>query len=86
MGGRTPQDFAITQLHKSVGITILLLSLVRIAWRLTHRPPPEPPGLARWELALSKVTHLGFYFIMIAMPLTGWMIVSASGRGIPTLL
>ena len=86
MDGRTPEAFAVTQLHKSIGITILLLSLVRIAWRLTHRPPPEPPGLTRWELALSKLTHLCFYAIMIAMPLTGWLTVSASRIAIPTLL
>ena len=39
---KTPLGFALTQLHKSIGITILLLSLGRLAWRLTHRPPPEP--------------------------------------------
>src|SRR5262245_6164576 len=64
MHGRTPEAFALFQLHKSIGITILTLSLVRLAWRLTHRPPPEPP-LATWERTLSRIVHFGFYVIMI---------------------
>jgi len=85
MEGRTPQAFAVFQLHKSIGITILLLSLLRLGWRLTHRPPPEPP-MATWERALSRIVHVGFYVIMIGMPLTGWLMVSASRLSFPTLL
>lgn len=86
MEGHTPQAFAVTQLHKSIGITILLLSLVRLAWRLTHPPAPLPASMPRWEKVLSKIVHLGFYGIMIGMPLTGWLMVSASKTAIPTLL
>jgi cytochrome b561/polyisoprenoid-binding protein YceI len=85
MDGRTPEAFALFQLHKSIGITILLLSLLRVAWRLTHRPPPEP-SLATWERALSRIVHVGFYVIMIAMPLTGWLMVSTSRLAVPTVL
>ena len=83
---KTPLGFALVQLHKSVGITILLLSLVRLGWRLANPPPPEPEGLKSWELQLSKIVHLAFYVIMIGMPLTGWLMVSASRIEIPTLL
>ncbi|MFI4964043.1 MAG: cytochrome b/b6 domain-containing protein [Caulobacterales bacterium] len=86
MGGKTPEGFALTQLHKSIGVTILILSILRLGWRLTNPPPPEPPGLARWERVLSKVVHWAFYGIMIGMPLTGWIMVSASRTQIPTLL
>ena len=87
MGGRpTPENFALLQLHKSIGITILVLSIIRLGWRLTNPPPPEPRGLARWEIVLSQIVHWGFYVIMIGMPLTGWLMVSASRRQIPTLL
>jgi cytochrome b561/polyisoprenoid-binding protein YceI len=86
MDAHTPQAFAVTQLHKSIGITILLLSLVRLAWRLINPPPPEPEGLAPWERKLSAAVHWGFYGVMIAMPLTGWIMVSASRTAIPTLL
>ena len=82
----TPLGFALTQLHKSIGITILLLSLARLAWRLAYKPPPEPSTLAPWEHRLSQLVHLAFYLIMIGMPLTGWIMVSASKTGIPTLL
>jgi cytochrome b561/polyisoprenoid-binding protein YceI len=87
MGGKpTPESFAVTQLHKSIGITILLLSLVRLGWRLINPPPPEPATLAPWERVLSQVVHWGFYGVMIFMPLTGWLMVSASRIEIPTLL
>jgi cytochrome b561/polyisoprenoid-binding protein YceI len=85
-GPHTPETFAVTQLHKSIGITILLLSLVRLGWRLANPPPPEPDTLAGWERMLSQATHWGFYAIMIGMPLTGWLMVSASRIEIPTLL
>lgn len=86
MEDRTPEAFAVTQLHKSVGITILLLSLARLAWRLTHRPPPEPAALAPWERRLATAVHWAFYAVMILMPLTGWIMVSTSRFAVPTLL
>jgi cytochrome b561/polyisoprenoid-binding protein YceI len=85
-GPRTPLSFAVTQLHKSIGITILLLSLLRLAWRLMNPPPPLPATMARWEKVLSQVVHAGLYGIMIGMPLTGWLMVSASKITLPTLL
>jgi polyisoprenoid-binding protein YceI/cytochrome b561 len=85
MDGRTPQGYALMQLHKSVGITILLLSLARLGWRVAN-PPPPMVGVTRWERLLANATHAGFYVIMIGMPLTGWMIVSTSKIVIPTLL
>lgn len=85
-GPRTPTSFAITQLHKSVGITILLLSLTRLGWRLINPPPPMPATMARWERELARAVHVGFYVVMIGMPLTGWLMVSASRIPVPTLL
>jgi cytochrome b561/polyisoprenoid-binding protein YceI len=81
-----PATYAIFQLHKSIGITILLLSLARLAWRLFHRPPPHPAGQPRWETIASQVVHVAFYVIMIGLPITGWIMVSASTLDIPTLL
>ena len=78
--------FTTFQLHKSIGITVLALSVLRLAWRLAHRPPPHPASMRWWEHALATVVHWTFYTLMIVMPLTGWIIVSASPLNIPTLL
>ncbi|WP_293682831.1 cytochrome b, partial [uncultured Phenylobacterium sp.] len=86
MEGRSLEAFAVVQFHKSIGITVLLLSLARLAWRLIHPPPPEPATLARWERKLSTAVHWAFYAVMIGMPLTGWIIVSSSRIALPTLL
>lgn len=83
---KTPEAFALIQLHKSVGITILVLSLARLGWRLANPPPPEPQTLAPWERILSSAVHVGLYGLMIGMPITGWLLVSTSKTGIPTLL
>jgi cytochrome b561 len=74
------------QLHKSIGITVLVLSVARLGWRLTHVAPPYPDGMKRWEKLLAGITHWGFYALMFAMPLTGWVMTSASPVGHPTLL
>ena len=67
-----------TQLHKSVGITVLLLSLVRLAWRFLKPPPPLPGYVRGWERTVAGIVYVLFYGFMIAQPLTGWAQVSAS--------
>jgi cytochrome b561 len=73
------QKMLIMANHKSIGITVLILTVVRIAWRLTHRPPPLQRTLQTWERALARVVHTLFYVLMLAMPLTGWSMVSGDG-------
>lgn len=75
-------------LHKSIGITVLGLAIMRLLWRLTHRPPALPTGFAKWEVQLSHVTHFLLYVIIFAMPITGWMHDSAwkNGTGEPIML
>ena len=63
--------------HKSVGITILALALVRIGWRFFRRPPPALP-MANWQRIASVVSHVGLYALIILLPLTGWLMSSAS--------
>lgn len=76
--------FVIFQLHKSIGLTILLLMLLRLVWRLRHRPV----GVAAhgWERTLAHTVHLAFYAILLALPISGWIIVSTSRIVVPTLL
>ena len=83
---RGTAQFELFQLHKSVGISILLLSLVRLGWRLTHPAPPLPAHMRGWERLLARATHVAFYVAMIGMPLLGWALVSASPYSIPTML
>lgn len=78
--------FKLYQLHKSVGITILLAAALRLLWRFTHRPPALPGDMPRWERGAAEGTHVALYALMIGMPLVGWALVSASPLNIPTLL
>jgi cytochrome b561 len=57
--------------HASIGISILVLSLARLLWRLTHTPPALPTTMKNWEARLSHYAHYAFYFMMIGLPLTG---------------
>lgn len=81
-----PNRFAIYQWHKSVGITVLVLSVMRLIWRLTHKPPTLPATMPKWQHVASNATHWLFYGLMITMPLLGWAMVSASTLPIPTVL
>ncbi len=63
--------------HKSVGLTVLGLALMRLIWRLTHRPPPLPAHYKSWERRASHVVHWVLYFLIFALPVTGWMHDSA---------
>ncbi|MEQ1541893.1 MAG: cytochrome b [Novosphingobium sp.] len=72
--------------HKAFGITILILTVLRVIWRLMHTAPPLAETLAAWEVALSKVTHLLLYVLMLAIPLSGWLMHSAYTGGGPVSL
>jgi len=85
-GPSTPTTYAVFQLHKSIGVTILVLSLARLAWRLFNRPPPLPAGRPRWEVIAAGAVHWGFYAVMIGLPLTGWLAISTARVEIPTVL
>lgn len=69
--------------HKAIGMLILGLTVLRIVWRLTHRPPPLSETLKTWEVALAKVVHGLFYVLMIAIPFAGWAMSSAFSGGQP---
>ena len=63
--------------HKSIGITVLGLVLLRILWRASHRPPPLPDAFPKWERAGAHAAHLLLYVVMLGLPLSGWMHDSA---------
>lgn len=64
--------------HKWAGITILLLSVLRLVWRATHRPPPDVP-MPAWQASAAHWTHRLLYVLFFAVPLAGWAYSSAAG-------
>ncbi len=72
------EDYAAYQTHKSLGITILALSLLRLIWRFVDPPPPLPATMSRLERIGAMASHWGFYALMIGVPLGGWALASTS--------
>jgi len=68
--------------HKAIGMTILLLTVLRIAWRLIHPPPPLASTLHAWERVLARTTHALFYVLLISLPMLGWVASSSFGKPI----
>lgn len=77
------QEAVVMGYHKANGILILLLTLLRIVWRVLYRPPPMVETLKAWEAALARVTHWLFYLLMLGVPLAGWGMHSAARGGQP---
>lgn len=71
------KDWPVIPLHKSIGLTVLALTMLRIVWRAGHRPPPLPTQMPRWEKGAAHGLHGLFYALMLALPLTGWVMSSA---------
>ena len=80
-----PNKSGLYQLHKSIGIALLILSIARLIWRFMN-PPPEEPPMPAFQARAAAAVHVVFYIVMIGLPLTGWILVSASARGLPTIL
>ncbi|WP_340586547.1 cytochrome b [Erythrobacter alti] len=73
---------AVMANHKALGITILVLTLMRLGWRLTHRPPALSRTYAPWERILARSVHIIFYVMLIGLPLGGWLASSYFGQGV----
>ena len=67
----------VFDMHKTFGIMVLVLSLIRLAWRFMNPVPPLPSGMKPWEVTVAKLTHIGFYVLMIGMPILGWLTASS---------
>ncbi len=80
------RQFQLYQWHKSVGVTVLALTVLRLLWRLTHRPPPHPVGMPARERRAAAAAHHLLYLLLVGLPLTGWAVVSLSPFNIPTVL
>ena len=70
--------FTLTQTHKSWGTVIFALALVRVAWRLVNRARPPLPPMPAWQARAARASHALLYLFMLLMPLSGWLLASAS--------
>ncbi len=75
----SPTKIQVYGLHKSIGLTVLALTVSRLLWRLVAGVPRPVPGLPRWQRIAAKASHGALYFILLVMPLSGWLYNSASG-------
>jgi cytochrome b561 len=73
---------ALLARHKSFGMTVLMLAILRLLWRLKNPPPALPPGMTPLERSLARATHIAFYVLLFAMPLTGWLMSSAKNYSV----
>jgi cytochrome b561 len=73
---------ALLARHKSFGMTVLMLAVLRLLWRLNNPPPPLPSGMTPLERTLARATHIAFYVLLFAMPLTGWLMSSAKNYSV----
>ncbi|HUJ01992.1 MAG TPA: cytochrome b [Rhizomicrobium sp.] len=85
MANSDPEKFGLAQTHKSIGLTILVLSVARVLWRLVNPVPPLPAGMSPTLKALARATHFLLYVLILLIPLTGWLLVSSSPLGLPTM-
>ncbi|SDU05519.1 cytochrome b561 [Stappia sp. ES.058] len=81
-----PDTFAIYQWHKSFGFVVLALAALRLLWRAVNPSPALPASMPTYQRIASHLGHAGLYFVLFALPISGWLMVSASPWGIPTVL
>jgi cytochrome b561 len=79
----SPDKLKLYSWHKWVGVSIFLLVLARIVWRLSHRPPAPVAGMPVWQQRAAEAVHVLLYVLMVAIPLSGWLMSSA--KGVPTV-
>jgi cytochrome b561 len=69
----------LIQWHLVLGSSLLLVVVLRLLWRLTHRPPPPAEGLPGWQRQMAAITHWALYVLLLAVPITGWAAASLRG-------
>ncbi|HEX6733408.1 MAG TPA: cytochrome b [Azonexus sp.] len=75
----SPEKLKLYSWHKWAGVTAFVLVLARLAWRLTHRPPALPENMPKVMQLAAHAGHLALYALMLAIPLSGWLMSSAKG-------
>ncbi len=75
----SPDKLRLYSYHKWIGVSVFLLAVLRVTWRSTHRPPPLPDTMPRWERLAAHGVHYLLYALILVVPLSGWLMSSAKG-------
>lgn len=75
----SPTRLRLYSYHKWIGITVLMLAILRLGWRAFHRPPPLPTSMPHWQQVATHAMHHLLYLLLLIVPLSGWMMSSAKG-------
>ena len=75
----SPVKLKLYSYHKWIGVTIFLLVLIRLVWRVSHRPPAPPASLPAWQHSAANIAHFFLYALTLVIPVSGWLMSSASG-------
>ncbi len=75
----SPEKLKLYSWHKWIGVTVFLLALIRLAWRVTHQPPALPQSMPRLMQVAAHAGHHMLYMLMFLIPLSGWLMSSAKG-------
>lgn len=75
----SPNRLKLFSYHKWIGVSVFLLVAIRLAWRANHRAPAPLAGMPRWQTIAAVATHHSLYLLMVAVPLSGWLMSSAFG-------
>lgn len=75
----SPTKLQLYSYHKWMGMTVLLLAVLRVVWRATHTPPALPDSFPRWQQIASHATHQFLYVLIFVVPISGWLMSSAKG-------
>lgn len=81
-GGELLRALALLANHKSVGMTVLALAVLRVSWRFIKTPPRLPAGMPNWQQTASHVSHWSLYALIFAMPISGWLLSSAAAYSV----
>jgi len=72
------QELTLLARHKSIGLTIFALAVVRLVWRFFSPPPPLPAAMPRWQIVAAKATHFAFYALLFLLPVSGLVMSAAA--------